>query len=308
MFNSKKYIDNYSDLKGIILKNAQYHFLRFGLSENRTDNELCFHKFCPKQKKTVLFTNARDESNLKEWCAHHLLLGFDCIYIFDHLSEKPIIEELYNFDPRICVFRVTVTNKVKSNCIKHAINIARNIHAEWMLYLDADEFLVLNNHSTVQDFLSEHNCDLISINWLMFGTNGFIKHPPGLLISNFTKSDLKLNMHVKTFVKPKCIIKQYSPHTYYINGVAQNVNKQIIKPSPFVNNNIDYNLAPAYIAHYLYQSEEMYIFRKTNRYMDMGGKRPFDSNLHTYHNEVENTSVKEKYSEKIENYLKEQKL
>lgn len=305
MFNSKKYISNYPDLKNV---NGIKHFFNHGLLENRTDNNIDFHKFSPKQKKTILFTNARDESNLKEWCAHHLLLGFDCIYIFDHLSEKPIIEELYNFDPRICVFRINITSKVKSSCINYALQIAKSINSEWMLYLDADEFLILNNHSTVQDFLSDYNCDLISINWLMFGTNGFIKQPNGLLISNFTKSDRKLNHHVKTFVKPKCVIKQHMYHTYTIMGIAQNVNKQIIIISPFIENNVDYNLAPAYIAHYLYQSEEMYIFRKTNRNTDLGSCRPFDTNLHTYHNEVENNDIKEKYSEKIENYLKEREL
>ena len=31
--------------------------------------------------KVILFTNARDELKLKEWVAHHLLLGFDFIYI-----------------------------------------------------------------------------------------------------------------------------------------------------------------------------------------------------------------------------------
>jgi len=310
MFNSKKYLNNYSDLtkNGITIKNARSHFFMHGLSENRTDNDICFHTFTPKQKKIVLFTNARDESNLKEWCVHHLLLGFDCIYIFDHLSEKPIIQELYNFDPRICVFRINITSKVKDICINNAINIARSIHSEWMLYLDADEFLVLNNHSNVKDFLSEFNCDLISINWLMFGTNSFIKQPPGLLMSNFIKSDLKLNFHVKTFVKPRCIIKPIVQHTYEIRGIGKNVNKEIIKPNPFIQNNIEYNLTPAYIAHYLYQSEEVYMFRKVNRNTDTGGKRSFDKNLHTYHNEIENTSVKEKYSERIENYLKEREL
>ena len=32
-------------------------------------------------KRVVLFTNARDEKNIKEWAAHHLLLGFSLIYI-----------------------------------------------------------------------------------------------------------------------------------------------------------------------------------------------------------------------------------
>ena len=36
--------------------------------------------------KTILFTNVRDEKHMKEWCSHHLLLGFDYICIFDHKS------------------------------------------------------------------------------------------------------------------------------------------------------------------------------------------------------------------------------
>ena len=40
--------------------------------------------------KVVLFTNARDEPNIAEWIAHHLLLGFDKVFVFDHLSKEPI--------------------------------------------------------------------------------------------------------------------------------------------------------------------------------------------------------------------------
>ena len=40
--------------------------------------------------QTILFTNARDEPNISEWVAHHLLLGFDKIIVFDHLSTVPI--------------------------------------------------------------------------------------------------------------------------------------------------------------------------------------------------------------------------
>ena len=32
-------------------------------------------------KKVGLFCNARDEKNIKEWAAHHLLIGFDVIII-----------------------------------------------------------------------------------------------------------------------------------------------------------------------------------------------------------------------------------
>ena len=85
MFNAQKYIHNYKDLVNVKQEDTFKHFLKHGLRENRTDNDILFHSFRTKKKQFVLFTNARDESNLKEWCAHHLLLGFDCIYIFDHI-------------------------------------------------------------------------------------------------------------------------------------------------------------------------------------------------------------------------------
>ena len=44
----------------------------------------------------ILFTNARDEPNIAEWIAHHLLLGFDKIVVFDHLSKIPIQSVIKN--------------------------------------------------------------------------------------------------------------------------------------------------------------------------------------------------------------------
>ena len=38
----------------------------------------------------ALFTNARNEKHIKEWVAHHLLIGFELIVIFDHKSIKPL--------------------------------------------------------------------------------------------------------------------------------------------------------------------------------------------------------------------------
>ena len=48
--------------------------------------------------KVILFTNARDELKLKEWVAHHLLLGFDFIYIFDHKSKIPLKGQFLDFN------------------------------------------------------------------------------------------------------------------------------------------------------------------------------------------------------------------
>ena len=58
LFNWKQYIANYPDLKHF--KTSQHafrHFINHGLLEKRTDSDLQFHSFNPKQQKTILFMN-----------------------------------------------------------------------------------------------------------------------------------------------------------------------------------------------------------------------------------------------------------
>jgi hypothetical protein len=305
-FNWKQYLTNYPDLVSAGIntsKSAYRHYMTHGISEGRTDNKI-ISPFNPKQKKVILFANVRDEPSIKEWLTHHLLLGFDCIYIFDHLSVLPLEEELYNFDPRVTTIRISEQNtNIKLKCIKFALSICRNINAEWMLYLDADEFLVLNKWNSVHDLLSDFNhTNLIAINWLMFGTSGHVTSPSGLIIDNYTKCDKLLNKHIKSFVRPNKVLDVKQPHSYIIleHFKFYSVNNNSpVKVDRFVEHYIKYQDAPAYIAHYYTQSEEIYISRKIKRSTDLGGFREYDTNLHRIHNEVENLDVKNKYSENI---------
>ena len=117
----------------------------------------------------ILFTNARDEKNIREWAAHHLLLGFDLVYIFDHKSELPLIDEFENFDTRVTVERFEWESPVKIPLINRAIAIAKQLNAAWMLYLDADEFLILNEFIDVPSLLNAYPyADSLGINWLFF--------------------------------------------------------------------------------------------------------------------------------------------
>ena len=112
-FNWKQYVSNYPGLGIHTEKVALWHYNNHGIREGKSSNNIVSN-FNPEQKKVVLFTNARDEQNIKEWVVHHLLLGFDCIYIFDHLSVVPLEEELYNFDPRVTTIRISNKNsKIK---------------------------------------------------------------------------------------------------------------------------------------------------------------------------------------------------
>ena len=164
----------------------------------------------------ILFTNARDEKNIREWAAHHLLLGFNLVYIFDHKSVYPLTEEFKDFDTRVIVERCEWENPVKMPLMMRAAGIAKQLNASWMLYIDADEFLILNNFKDVHSFLNAYpHVDSLGVNWLFFGSNYHTKEPEGLILENYTASDLILNQHVKTFVRPSEISGEaYNPHFF----------------------------------------------------------------------------------------------
>jgi len=267
-------------------------------------------KFRRKDNNSVyLFTNARDEPNIAEWVAHHLLLGFDKVFIFDHLSVVPIATKIgTNFDNRLIVKRVEGVGEIKIKLMKEALEIAQKTNASWMLYLDADEFLCLNKEKNVKDFLSFFSeADAVGVNWLMFGSSGHIKQPPGLLTENFIKSDMRLNSHVKSFVRPSVVRYIWNAHFYNITNPNRyfSANFTRMKMGPFNNQPLPFINSLAYVAHYYTQSEEEHLRRK-GRQLDDGsiGKQDLIKNIKVEHNAVLNNQLQFKYSENIKNFLK----
>jgi len=266
--------------------------------------------------KIVLFTNARNEQNMKEWAAHHLLLGFDRIIIFDHKSNIPLKNTFINFDKRVKVLRCEINNPVKIKLMNRAIQIAKQHNMEWIMYLDADEFLVLNKFMNIRDLVNHYGryADLISMNWLMFGTNFLIKSPKGLIVESYTKSEASLNKHVKSIVRASQAVYADNPHYYHIRNPARMITVDNKLMNSFLGYSfneckINYNVIPAFIAHYIYQSEETYVKRKLELPSDdTGASRKPDINIHNCYNDVINNRVKNMYAERIKRFLEHYKV
>lgn len=277
--------------------------------------------------KIILFTNARDELKLKEWVAHHLLLGFDFIYIFDHKSKIPLKGQFLDFNKKksqVHVERCELDGAIKFKLIADAANIAKKHNFEWMLYLDADEFLVINNDkiTNVKQLLSYYQyADSVSCNWLLFGSNFHIKEPDGLIIDNYTRSETTLSDPLKTFIRPSQFVSS-NPHrplikfpnkAYHVNG--RQLTNEAGSSNYFYKNCINFEKAQVFVAHYVVQSEEIYAERKLNLPRDDNGEYRNNKitwvidnssnidTLHKLHNDTINTLVKIRYSEKIKNYL-----
>lgn len=259
-------------------------------------------------RKVMLFTNARDEKHIKEWAAHHLLIGFDHVYIFDHKSAVPLTSEFAGFDKRVIVERCELDVPPKFPLMRRAAEIAGNMRADWFIYLDADEFIILNNFNGVKAMLNRYYfADSLALNWLMFGTNNHITDPEGLILENYTRSDERLNRHVKTFVRPSqvSVAGAASPHSYYIVNPARMfaITGESMANKVFNPTRHSFLRSPAFIAHYIYQSEETYKQRKIHLPSDDTGTfRAIDADVHSKHNERD-TFIPRKYAEGVRQFI-----
>jgi hypothetical protein len=255
-----------------------------------------------------LFCNARDEKNIKEWAAHHLLIGFDVIIIFDHKSKIPISELFVNFDKRVSIIKTELDGNIKTPLMNKAREISIRFNMDWFIYLDADEFLIINNKFRgVKHLLNTYSyADSLGINWLMFGSNNLVEEPAGLVLENYTKSCLNLDQHVKSFVRPNEVKFSDNPHYYHIRNPSRSVGillNILTYPQCFSKINIPYHKAPAYIAHYVFQSEETYLKRKINIAADDGTTRTnLGKEIHNLYNDVVNLQP-QKYIERIKQFL-----
>ena len=181
-----------------------------------------------------------------------------------------------------------------------------------MLYLDADEFVNINKFTNIKEFLGIFKqADAIGINWLMFGTSGHIKQPKGLITENFIRSEMRLDKHVKSFVRPSTVVKVVNPHYYIISNSRRyySANGTKMGMRPFNEQPLPFIKAYAYIAHFYTQSEEEHLRRKS-RVMDDGtsNKASGLSEVHNIYNNIVNNQLQNKYSQKTKSFLKEHNI
>jgi hypothetical protein len=160
----------------------------------------------------------KDENDyVKEWAAYHSIIGVEHFFIYDDDSVKPLRETLAGWEDIVTVLnasevepgeevlnwgnRGTKHEITQCACYNDCLQRFGNT-SKWMAFIDADEFICLNKHNTVREFLEDYDeFDAVLLNWKTFGSSGHYKKPQGLVIENYTRCR-KLDTCIKTIVKP----------------------------------------------------------------------------------------------------------
>jgi hypothetical protein len=173
----------------------------------------------------VIFTTMKNEGPfMLEWVAHNISLGFDGIMIYtnDCVDGTDLIAQ------RLAElgYATHVDNPVKfgGNPQHQALSRARTHPmiqgAQWLMCLDADEFINISIGQRTVQSLIEHisDADAISMAWRLFGCGGVEAYRDAPITGQFTHADHPTQYAsgraygLKTLFRNNGNFKRFGPH------------------------------------------------------------------------------------------------
>lgn len=221
--------------------------------------------------KTALVCIAKNEDNyIEEWIDYHTKLEFDHIFVYANdweYSSNNSNVTVININGRI----------QQTNAYNHfKKNLSGNFN--WAAFFDVDEFLVLNKHNNLKEFLSDYSdCNAIGINWAIFGNNGHekVEDEEYSVLKRFTKrSDESFgpNRHIKSIVRLPC---NHFQDVHDIHGTWFNLNKE--PRTSAYNQPVDWSIAQ--LNHYFTKSTGEFIAKCNRGRADYAVNRKYEEYL-----------------------------
>jgi hypothetical protein len=254
----------------------------------------------------------RDEKPfLDEWLAYHRLLGIDHFFVYD---DEPDLSMDGFLKPHSQYVTVTPWFECHSHLPGRNKQTKAYTHAlyhgledfEWVVYLDVDEFLLFRRHGSIQEFLSsfDRSVSSVSLNWMIFGHNGFYEDPVDLVTSSLTKRMRLPSPECKSISKCADIARVESAHRVVLRRGrrAGATGMEFLKGRAFVG-----GVEVACVNHYLCRSFARWMSRAdrgraaddpVGRFPENDWRRSREGCLRQFvavvaakHNEVEDTTM-----------------
>lgn len=208
----------------------------------------------------ALFCRVCNEARfLAEWIEYYLAAGVRHFFFYESFSSDNYLEVLRPFIDRGLITLlndwpyIPVSPAAEHDCILRAAG-----RFEWVGFLDSDEFVVIKDHRSLGEFLSDYRqVPAVCLHWVFFGSNGHKQRPSGPVIYEYTRRDARINIHVKPFVQPQQVTRCRNPHSWYYRGMQFAVNENFSKIGGSLS--APPSASKAWINHYHHKSEEDYL-------------------------------------------------
>lgn len=232
-----------------------------------------------KYKLSICAIAKNEGAYLLEWLEFHKLVGVEHFYFYDNESNDNTREilDLYEKSGYIS-YHYWDSQKIKKEQAKyrkskyapHKYAVQHCLEnycyeSEWIAFLDLDEFLFSPKKNDLKDVIEDYrNFPGVLVNWLSFGSSGYLTKPKGLQIENFTKrakGNHRLNRFVKTICQPSKVQPSGEVHKAIpIEGSLVTENK-MTDLSEYKDRTIIHSSKNLRIHHYITRSKEEHLNR-----------------------------------------------
>lgn len=195
-----------------------------------------------------------EDSDIREWLAYHLAVGFEHVLIYDNNSRIPLRTTLKDLVSAglVTVVDWPLTRAQQLSAYHHAL---RNWESatRWLAFIDVDEFILPLQHDDIRDFLDEYGMyGGVGAHWSRFGSNGHVRRPAGTVLANYTQS-MGLSPRIKSIVQPAQVLRPVSAHHFAFRPGSWCVNEDKVPVMDFMSYPLGEMIR---INHYYYKSQQ----------------------------------------------------
>ncbi len=157
----------------------------------------------PPEHRFVIAACARWEAGyVVEWLNYHRAIGFDHVYLYcNDDSPHALFESVLPFtqgNSPFVTFRFFPRQGEQREMLLHFLQNDRHA-AEWISFLDLDEFIRLPEHQSIGQFIASFGpaVDCVMFNWVFFGPNGHVAPPAQGVLQAYTRREAVLHPFTK---------------------------------------------------------------------------------------------------------------
>lgn len=167
--------------------------------------------------RVALCLRFRDEARfLEEWLEYYLAAGVDHFFLYNNFSIDNYQDVLRPYLDRGQATLIDWPRKPASPAAEHDCITRTRGRFEWVGFIDADEFVVVRDGRSIQQFLGEFgNVAAVALHWYYYGSSGHEQRPQDWVICAYTRRAAAPNHHVKVFVRPEEVTRNRNSHNFY---------------------------------------------------------------------------------------------
>jgi hypothetical protein len=225
---------------------------------------------------TFAYWVRNEEPYVAEWVEFHRLQGVDYFILYDNKSTDRTKEICKPYiDIGILEIRDYPKEVVNRNNFWMMTNLTRELvgKTKWLHYGALDERVFSPLKKPLPEILDEYSqFGGLCVAWEEFNSSGKLKKEPGLIIERFTETCKDTANHIKTIVRPECVINHVgNPHNFIFKPgfCAVDENRQVI---PNAWNNGIYTFNKIKNHHYRTLSREEFDRKMSNGLLDHAGQ------------------------------------